>query len=321
MPESPVLEVCCGDLASALAAVEGGAERIELCSALSLDGLTPSIGLLHELRTRFPDLKIHVLIRPCEGNFVYSEEEVSMMERDIRAAIDAGATAIVSGALLPIGAPPPVGAPLPVDSPLPAGTPPPVGAPLPVGAPPPAGTPPPVDALPPVDSPPPVGAPPTVGAVEFSSTGFSLDTPTTARLIQASGPLPFTFHRAFDLIADKATALQQLYSLGVRRILTSGGAPTAEAGIPVLQQLVQQATQLSSSTAAQPSPLPHERGQGLLILPGGGVTSANARRILQETGATEIHGSCSERLSNGLRQTSADEVRAVLKAISRTSFS
>ena len=253
------LEVCCGSLDSVIAAVEGGAERIELCSALSLDGLTPSIGLVREVRSLYPDLKIHVLIRPREGDFVYSEAEVRVMERDIRAAINAGATAIVSGALLP------------------------------------------------------------VGAVGFSSNDFTLDISTTSRLVQASMGLPFTFHRAFDLIADKATALQHLYSLGIRRILTSGGAPTAEAGIPVLQQLVQQATLLSSSTPAQSSPLPHERGQGmgLLILPGGGVSSLNARRILQETGATEIHGSCSERLSNGLRQTSADEVRAVLKAISR----
>ena len=98
------LEVCCGSLDSVIAAVEGGAERIELCSALSLDGLTPSIGLVREVRSLYPDLKIHVLIRPREGDFVYSEAEVRVMERDIRAAINAGATAIVSGALLPVGA-------------------------------------------------------------------------------------------------------------------------------------------------------------------------------------------------------------------------
>ena len=93
------LEVCCGSLTSALAAIEGGAQRIELCSALSLDGLTPSIGLLCELRSLFPHLRIHVLIRPREGGFVYSEAEIRVMERDIHEAVAAGATAIVSGAL------------------------------------------------------------------------------------------------------------------------------------------------------------------------------------------------------------------------------
>ena len=227
-----VLEVCCGSLASAMAAVEGGARRIELCSALSLDGLTPSIGLLRELRRLYPELLIHVLIRPHEGGFVYSEAEVRTMESDIREAVRSGASAIVSGALTPTG---------------------------------------------------------------------ELDLAVTARLVEASSGLPFTFHRAFDLIADQPRALAELARLGVRRILTSGAASTAEAGIPALRRLVSLASELPSSS--------------LTILPGGGVTSANARRILTETGATEIHGSCSRQLPGGLRQTSAEEVRAVLSAI------
>lgn len=93
-----ILEVCCGNLASVEAAVWGGAERIELCSVLSLDGLTPSIGLLQHVRERFPDLKIHVLIRPREGDFVYTTHEVDIMERDIRAALP-WCDAIVVGAL------------------------------------------------------------------------------------------------------------------------------------------------------------------------------------------------------------------------------
>ena len=82
----PMLEVCCGSLSSALRAVEGGAERIELCSALSLDGLTPSVGTIRLLRERFPQLRIHVLIRPREGDFVYTEDELQVMETDIREA-------------------------------------------------------------------------------------------------------------------------------------------------------------------------------------------------------------------------------------------
>ena len=72
-----ILEVCTDSLQSVINAVEGGAERIELCSALSLDGLTPSIGLLKSVRNLYPNLKIHVLIRPREGNFVYTDEELS----------------------------------------------------------------------------------------------------------------------------------------------------------------------------------------------------------------------------------------------------
>ena len=78
----PVLEVCCGSLQSAVNAVAGGAERIELCSALEVDGLTPPVEVLRELRQRFPELKIHVLIRPRDGDFVYTEAEVAQMERD-----------------------------------------------------------------------------------------------------------------------------------------------------------------------------------------------------------------------------------------------
>jgi copper homeostasis protein len=92
------LEVCTGSLQSVVNAVAGGAERIELCSALALDGLTPSIGLLEKVRAMFPQLTIHVLIRPREGDFVYTPDEVEVMERDIRAALPY-ANGIVIGAL------------------------------------------------------------------------------------------------------------------------------------------------------------------------------------------------------------------------------
>ncbi|MCI6161067.1 MAG: copper homeostasis protein CutC [Prevotellaceae bacterium] len=92
------LEVCTASLNSVMHAVAGGAERVELCSALSLDGLTPSVGLLATIRKMYPQLKIHVLVRPREGNFVYTEEELRVMERDIEAALPY-ADAIVSGAL------------------------------------------------------------------------------------------------------------------------------------------------------------------------------------------------------------------------------
>jgi len=101
-----LLEVCTGNLQSVKAAVEGGAERIELCSALSLDGLTPSLGLLRTVRSLYPELIIHVLIRPRErlqgGDFVYTEDEVQIMEHDIAASLPY-ADGIVIGALTPEG--------------------------------------------------------------------------------------------------------------------------------------------------------------------------------------------------------------------------
>lgn len=82
-----ILEVCTGSLQSVRAAAEGGAERIELCSALTLDGLTPSLGLLKTVRALYPELTIQVLIRCREGNFVYTEEDIRIMEQDIEASL------------------------------------------------------------------------------------------------------------------------------------------------------------------------------------------------------------------------------------------
>ena len=96
------LEVCTASIRSVQAAVAGGAKRIELCSALSVGGLTPSLGLLREVRTLYPELRIHVLIRPREGDFVYSEEELRVMERDIEAVLPY-ADSIVSGAMTSAG--------------------------------------------------------------------------------------------------------------------------------------------------------------------------------------------------------------------------
>lgn len=96
------LEICCGDIASVLAAKEGGARRIELCSGLSEGGLTPSIGLIHSAVDSGIE-QINVLIRPRPGDFFYSDTEVALMENDIREAIYAGATGIVIGVLTPDG--------------------------------------------------------------------------------------------------------------------------------------------------------------------------------------------------------------------------
>ena len=214
-----LLEVCTGSLASVEAAAEGGAERIELCAALPLDGLTPSLGTIRLVRQRLPQLRIHVLVRPREGDFVYSQAELRAMALDIEAA-KPYADGFVSGALTPEG---------------------------------------------------------------------DIDMMATEVLVRQSGDKPFTFHRAFDHCRQPLVALEQLIRLGCSRILTSGQQPMALAGIDLLRRL----NDVSSGR--------------IIIMPGGGVNAENARLILDQTGCSEIHGSC----SGGCGVTSADEVRAV----------
>ncbi len=96
------LEICAANLDSALAAQQAGAHRIELCSALSVGGLTPSPGLLQETLHRV-SMPVHVLIRPREGHFVYSEAETELMCADVAFCKERGAAGVVVGALLPGG--------------------------------------------------------------------------------------------------------------------------------------------------------------------------------------------------------------------------
>lgn len=96
------LEVCCADIDSLMAAKAGGAVRIELCSALSEGGLTPSLGLIrHAVAMGFDE--VNILIRCRKGDFLYSPTDMDVMLRDVKIAREAGASGIVWGALLPDG--------------------------------------------------------------------------------------------------------------------------------------------------------------------------------------------------------------------------
>jgi len=215
------LEVCCGDMQSVLAATEGGADRIELCQALEVDGLTPSAEMMAEAIGL--GIPVQVLIRPREGDFVYDEAEVETMLKEIRLAKRLGANGVVIGALKSDG---------------------------------------------------------------------SIDEETIRRLVSEATGLSITFHRAFDVCSQPTEALEQIVSLGCHRLLTSGQAPSAEQGIPLIKRLVEQS------------------GGRLIIMPGAGVNQENARRILSETGAHEIHGSLRR---NG--STDSELVRAVKNSL------
>lgn len=92
------LEVCCADIMSLDAARRGGADRIELCTALSEGGLTPSAGLIAEA-VGMGFSEVNVLIRARKGDFLYTDSELDLMESDIRYCAAHGATGIVFGAL------------------------------------------------------------------------------------------------------------------------------------------------------------------------------------------------------------------------------
>lgn len=200
-PRQILVEACVDSLASATAALSGGALRLELCAGLVEGGLTPSAGMVAIVRERV-HAALHVLIRPRGGDFCYDRDEVRVMLADIDLALRLGADGVVLGAL---------------------------------------------------------------------HTGGTVDEAVTRRMIEAARPMAVTFHRAFDLTRDADEALESLQSLGVERLLTSGQAESAEAGIPVLRALV---------TGSAGS---------ITTIAGGGIHEDNAARIVRETGVTEIH--------------------------------
>ena len=201
------LEVCVDDAAGIAAAEGGGANRIELCAALALGGLTPSAGLI-ALAARSP-LPALAMIRPRFGDFVWSAAECDAMEEEIAAVRAAGLAGVVIGASRPDG---------------------------------------------------------------------RLDAATLARLVQAARGLDITLHRAIDLTPDVDAALALCRDLGIRRVLSSGGAQTAVAGLDRLAQM--QAT-----------------APDITIMPGGGVSLATLPALADRLILTEVHASCSVPLS------------------------
>jgi len=93
-----VIEVCAASLKSALTAQSAGADRIELCTALGVGGLTPTFGLLKQVKELI-SIDVHVLIRPRMGDFTYSDLEFQTMCSDIELVKKMGFKGVVCGVL------------------------------------------------------------------------------------------------------------------------------------------------------------------------------------------------------------------------------
>lgn len=205
-------EVCANSVESCRAAQKGGADRVELCAAIPEGGTTPSFGEIAMARANL-DIKLHVIIRPRGGDFLYSPIEANVLLADIDALQPLHVDGIVTGALTPEG---------------------------------------------------------------------DIDIRLMERVMDHTGNIPVTFHRAFDRTRQPLEALEQLIDLGVKRVLTSGLQPTALEGASMIRQLV-------------------ERADGrIAIMAGCGVNEDNIAQIARETGATEFHFSAREAVKSGM---------------------
>lgn len=205
-------EVCANSVESALAAQEGGASRVELCAGIPEGGTTPPYGDILLARKILNTTRLHVIIRPRGGDFLYSDLEKQIMLADVENAKRMGADGVVFGCLTAQG---------------------------------------------------------------------DIDMPFMKQLMEASKGLSVTFHRAFDVCRDPKAALEQIIGLGCNRILTSGQQPAAEAGIPLLKELQEQAA-----------------GR-IILLAGCGVNEGNIAKIQAETGIREFHFSAREAADSG----------------------
>lgn len=97
------VEIIATSLEDAVMAEKGGADRLELCSALSEDGLTPSLGLIESV-VKGVNIPVNVIVRPHNRGFHYTKEDLAVMQQDIRYIKQAGAAGIVIGALTEEGA-------------------------------------------------------------------------------------------------------------------------------------------------------------------------------------------------------------------------
>ncbi|MGL5676799.1 MAG: copper homeostasis protein CutC [Cellulosilyticaceae bacterium] len=199
--ENYILEACVDSVESAREAINGGANRLELCANLIIGGTTPSLELFRAIR-RESAIKIHVLIRPRFGDFCYTESEFHIIKREVEAFREEGAEGVVIGILRPDG---------------------------------------------------------------------TLDKERIQELMDVSGNMSVTLHRAFDVCVDSFVALEEAVELGIDTILTSGQANNCEVGKACIKEFV-------------------ERSSGRIsILVAGGVGADVIARMHAYTGARDYH--------------------------------
>ena len=131
----------------------------------------------------------------------------------------------------------------------------------------------------------------------------TIDINRTEELVELSKPLQFTFHRAFDEVANAKEALEQLIDLGVERVLTSGQETSAEKGLELLQEL----NKISNNR--------------ITILAGSGINSENASKF-KEIGLNEVHASALSQLEENnslfsmpMTYSDPQKIKAILDAI------
>jgi copper homeostasis protein len=98
-----------------------------------------------------------------------------------------------------------------------------------------------------------------------------VDIPRTSEIIELASPLPFTFHRSFDMTSDPFTSMEDIIKCGASRILTSGHTNLVVDNIKLVKELITKA------------------GDRIIIMPGSGINENNIAGIINETGATEFH--------------------------------
>ena len=96
-------EACCPSAEAAGIAAKNGASRVELCESLEIGGVTPSQKMMEQVLKENPGLCVNVLVRPRGGNFIFSEDEIQTMLKDIRLCKSLGVNGVVIGALRPDG--------------------------------------------------------------------------------------------------------------------------------------------------------------------------------------------------------------------------
>ena len=110
----------------------------------------------------------------------------------------------------------------------------------------------------------------------------SVDMEQTEQLTEQARPMSVTFHRAFDMARDPTRSLETLIELGIDRVLTSGHEAFASEGIDLHRELVAQA------------------GDRIVVMPGGGIDEQSLPRILNTTGAREIHVTGTKGVESGM---------------------